>query len=64
MTPERDERLPATPAALDPERARALDALTAAAWREERHALAAGLDGALGHVPRLLRAPVKKLFGA
>lgn len=64
MTPDRDERLPLPPAALDPERAAALDALTAAAWREERRALAEGLDGALGHVPRLLRVPVRKLFGA
>lgn len=57
------DALPPVPPSLDAERAARLHALTTEALRAQQRQLAAGLGGALDHVPRLLRTPVRKLLG-
>lgn len=50
------------PTALSPPDADRLDALVADAVTRQRVALDRAIDGGLHHLPRLLRAPVRKVL--
>lgn len=56
-------RLPEPPASLDAEAVAKLERLVTAALKEQRRLTAQAVERTFDHVPRLLRAPVRKILG-
>lgn len=56
-------RLPAPPPSLAAADADHLSGLVAAALKDQRRQTAVAVEAAIGHVPRLLRGPVRKVLG-